>query len=119
MEPLVECYVQLQQHDRSAVALMITDTWLREYQTLPGRTHPVMTMPSSGGYLLSGIYVGRNANEANGNPFPDHTEQVADKRRRMDAAVVQSDDSGEDDEAGHEEAAEEQSCGAEYKRKKK
>ena len=31
---------------------------MREFQTLPGRVRPEMYMPTSGGYLLSGIYVG-------------------------------------------------------------
>ena len=79
MEPLVECYLYLQQ---TAVALRIVlaDTWcgacihisvaliiylvlrcwlrLREFQTLPGRVRPDMFISTSGGYLLSGIYVG-------------------------------------------------------------
>ena len=58
MEPLTECYVHLQQQSGETVGLSLTDTWLREYQTLPGRTHPMMFMPTSGGYLLSGTYVG-------------------------------------------------------------
>jgi len=55
MEPLVECYVYLQQNNL-ALRLTLSDTWMREFQTLPGRVHPQMFMPVSGGYLLSGIY---------------------------------------------------------------
>ena len=54
MEPLVECYVYLQQNSL-AIRLMLSDTWMREFQTLPGRVHPNMFMPVSGGYLLTGI----------------------------------------------------------------
>jgi hypothetical protein len=31
---------------------------MREFQTLPGRVRPDMFMSTSGGYILSGIYVG-------------------------------------------------------------
>ncbi|KAL5534101.1 hypothetical protein ACEPAG_562 [Sanghuangporus baumii] len=42
----------------------ITEGWLRQYQVLPGRTHPVMTTPGSGGYVLhtTRIYDDPNAN---------------------------------------------------------
>ena len=39
----------------------IGDTWLREFQILPGRVHPQMNMVTSGGYVLTGIYLGRDA----------------------------------------------------------
>ena len=56
MEPLVECYDYL--HDNGlAIRMQLCDTWKREFQTLPGRFHPEMRMPTSGGYLLSGIYI--------------------------------------------------------------
>jgi tRNA (adenine-N(1)-)-methyltransferase non-catalytic subunit len=56
MEPLVECYMYLHQNVL-AVRLQLCDTWKREFQTLPGRVHPQMRMPTSGGYILSGIYL--------------------------------------------------------------
>ena len=31
---------------------------MREFQTLPGRFHPEMFMSTTGGFLLTGIYVG-------------------------------------------------------------
>lgn len=33
----------------------VTEGWLRQYQILPGRTHPFMNMSGSGGYLLQAI----------------------------------------------------------------
>ena len=36
----------------------LSDTWMREFQTLPGRFHPEMFMSTTGGFLLTGIYVG-------------------------------------------------------------
>lgn len=57
MEPLVECYLYLQEN-ALAVRLSLSDTWTREFQTLPNRVHPAMFMSVSSGYLLTGIYVG-------------------------------------------------------------
>jgi tRNA (adenine-N(1)-)-methyltransferase non-catalytic subunit len=31
---------------------LITESWLRRYQVLPGRTHPTMSTSGTGGYLL-------------------------------------------------------------------
>jgi tRNA (adenine-N(1)-)-methyltransferase non-catalytic subunit len=46
MEPLTECFRAVQSH---AINLRLSDTWAREYQVLPGRTHPKMDMRQSGG----------------------------------------------------------------------
>ncbi|KAI9303515.1 Gcd10p family-domain-containing protein [Cunninghamella echinulata] len=35
----------------------ITESFLRQYQVLPGRTHPEMSMSAGGGYLLSALRV--------------------------------------------------------------
>ncbi|CAG8470760.1 5290_t:CDS:10 [Acaulospora colombiana] len=35
----------------------ITEGWLRQYQVLPGRTHPSMSASGGGGYLLQATYV--------------------------------------------------------------
>lgn len=50
----VDCFRELQKQNL-AINLRLSDTWLREYQILPGRTHPNMNMSQCGGYLLSGI----------------------------------------------------------------
>lgn len=54
MEPLTHCFLALQR-DALAVNLRLSDVWTREYQVLPSRTHPVMDMSQSGGFLLTGI----------------------------------------------------------------
>ncbi|GAX24305.1 tRNA (adenine-N(1)-)-methyltransferase non-catalytic subunit [Fistulifera solaris] len=54
IEPLTLCFLELQRNNL-AVNLRLSDTWAREYQILPGRTHPNMTMRQSGGFLLTGI----------------------------------------------------------------
>jgi tRNA (adenine-N(1)-)-methyltransferase non-catalytic subunit len=53
---LAECHVALKQSG-GFVQLKLTENWLREYQVLPGRTHPFVTMSSNGGFLLSGVKV--------------------------------------------------------------
>ncbi|KAG7363716.1 Gcd10p family protein [Nitzschia inconspicua] len=54
MEPLAECFQQLQKQ-QLAINLRLSGTWMREFQVLPGRTHPSMNMSQSGGYILTGI----------------------------------------------------------------
>lgn len=39
------------------LAPSLTESWMRKYQVLPGRTHPTMTTSGSGGYLLHTTYV--------------------------------------------------------------
>ncbi|XP_028941721.1 LOW QUALITY PROTEIN: tRNA (adenine(58)-N(1))-methyltransferase non-catalytic subunit TRM6 [Antrostomus carolinensis] len=57
-EPLLECYTKLREKKRGGVInLKLSETWLRNYQVLPDRSHPKLTMSGGGGYLLSGITV--------------------------------------------------------------
>jgi tRNA (adenine-N(1)-)-methyltransferase non-catalytic subunit len=56
VEPLAACFRELQKQGL-AINIRLSDTWMREYQVLPGRTHPSMTMSQSGGYLLTGIKI--------------------------------------------------------------
>jgi tRNA (adenine-N(1)-)-methyltransferase non-catalytic subunit len=36
---------------------IVTESWLRHYQVLPGRSHPFMGMSGTGGFLLSALKV--------------------------------------------------------------
>ncbi|KAL6995831.1 hypothetical protein U1Q18_005967, partial [Sarracenia purpurea var. burkii] len=47
-EPLATCMHNLQL-GKMAVGLQISEPWLREYQVLPSRTHPLMQMSAFGG----------------------------------------------------------------------
>ena len=38
-----------------AVMVQLSESWYREYQVLPNRTHPAVNMSHAAGYLLSGI----------------------------------------------------------------
>ncbi|XP_041353698.1 tRNA (adenine(58)-N(1))-methyltransferase non-catalytic subunit TRM6-like isoform X2 [Gigantopelta aegis] len=55
-EPLVDCYTALKKSGL-AIKLKLTETWFREYQVLPARTHPTMQMTGTGGYLLTFMVV--------------------------------------------------------------
>lgn len=54
MEPLMVCFQELHRQ-KIAINLRLSDTWMREYQVLPNRTHPHMTMSQNGGFILTGI----------------------------------------------------------------
>jgi len=56
MQPLAECSDCLKKNNL-AIALHLTETWMREYQVLPRRTHPLMQMDTASGFLLWGIKV--------------------------------------------------------------
>jgi tRNA (adenine58-N1)-methyltransferase non-catalytic subunit len=56
LEPLVQCFRELQKRC-CACKLQLSETWTREFQVLPGRTHPKMHMSSASGFILTGIKV--------------------------------------------------------------
>jgi len=56
VEPLAACYATIRA-ENAGVQLRLTETWLREYQVLPMRTHPTMQMNGTGGYLFTGVKV--------------------------------------------------------------
>jgi len=56
IQPLTELYQTLLQ-EHTGINLDLTETWTREYQVLPARTHPLMKMSNASGFLLSGIKV--------------------------------------------------------------
>lgn len=49
------------QVSKEAVALQLQESWWREHQVLPGRTHPEMMVSATGGYILTGYKVIRQA----------------------------------------------------------
>ncbi|XP_052896522.1 tRNA (adenine(58)-N(1))-methyltransferase non-catalytic subunit TRM6 isoform X2 [Anopheles moucheti] len=56
-EILTECYVDIKT-EASITYLRVTSNWMRQYQILPNRTHPDVTMSGSSGYLLTGYTIG-------------------------------------------------------------
>ncbi|XP_019851326.1 PREDICTED: tRNA (adenine(58)-N(1))-methyltransferase non-catalytic subunit TRM6-like isoform X1 [Amphimedon queenslandica] len=52
-EPLVRCYQKLKESESgTAFNIQLSETWLRHYQVLSGRTHPAVSMDGQSGYLL-------------------------------------------------------------------
>ncbi|XP_059368166.1 tRNA (adenine(58)-N(1))-methyltransferase non-catalytic subunit TRM6 [Carassius carassius] len=76
-EPLIECYTKLREQG-GAISLRLTDSWLRHYQVLPNRTHPVLLMSGGGGYLLSGTTVAAKARNQH------KAEEPVTKRLKLD-----------------------------------
>lgn len=61
LQPLATCMHNLQL-GKMAIGLQISESWLREYQILPSRTHPQMQMSGFGGYILSGTRISSTHN---------------------------------------------------------
>lgn len=78
-EPLIECYTKLKEQG-GTVNLQLTNTWLRHYQVLPNRTHPMLLMSGGGGYLFSGTTVATGRSKPSGS---QSTEEPAPKRQKM------------------------------------
>jgi len=55
-QPLAEAQSTLSK-ERIACGLQVQETWWREYQVLPMRTHPHMNMSGCGGFTLCGTFV--------------------------------------------------------------
>ncbi|XP_037541264.1 tRNA (adenine(58)-N(1))-methyltransferase non-catalytic subunit TRM6 [Nematolebias whitei] len=79
-EPLIECYTKLKEQG-GTVNLKLTDTWLRHYQVLPNRTHPLLLMSGGGGYLLSGTTVALDHSKPAGS---SRSEEPAPKRQKTE-----------------------------------
>ncbi|KAL0023716.1 hypothetical protein WJX79_006690 [Trebouxia sp. C0005] len=47
----------LKMQSKQALNLTLAESWWREYQVLPARTHPTMSAYGTGGYILSGTKV--------------------------------------------------------------
>ncbi|KAI5707178.1 hypothetical protein M8J75_015270 [Diaphorina citri] len=56
-EPLVELFMELKTSKFPVINVRLTESFLRSYQVLPDRTHPHMSMTSTGGYLLTATVI--------------------------------------------------------------
>lgn len=71
-----------------AINLRLSDTWTREYQILPGRTHPNMNMSQSGGFILTGIKLDPidGHNELDSQTLIDIKKKLGPRRHRYGTA---------------------------------
>uniref|UniRef100_A0A8D0GRJ5 tRNA (adenine(58)-N(1))-methyltransferase non-catalytic subunit TRM6 n=1 Tax=Sphenodon punctatus TaxID=8508 RepID=A0A8D0GRJ5_SPHPU len=81
-EPLLECYTKLREKG-GVVNLKLSETWLRNYQVLPERSHPKLMMSGGGGYLLSGITVVNESVKSDASHVEAQTEEPTSKKRRL------------------------------------
>ncbi|TDH72429.1 uncharacterized protein CCR75_003283 [Bremia lactucae] len=97
LEPLTSTFATLQKME-AIIDLQLNETWTRENQILPGRTHPEMNMSACSGYLLSGIkisdipplgtsIIAQMSREDSGNFEPDKApalkKQKAEETRQL------------------------------------
>ncbi|XP_058037054.1 tRNA (adenine(58)-N(1))-methyltransferase non-catalytic subunit TRM6 [Ahaetulla prasina] len=76
-EPLLECYAKLREKG-GVINLKLSETWLRNYQILPDRSHPKLIISGGGGYLLTGITVkSENINTS------DCLDEPSSKKRKL------------------------------------
>jgi tRNA (adenine-N(1)-)-methyltransferase non-catalytic subunit len=85
-ETLYDTFTQMRKSEE-CIAVDLTESWLREHQVLPSRTHPMMTTSGSGGYVLSAIRV------LLPEPTPMQVEEPEEeekdvKRLRMDSDSI-------------------------------
>ncbi|KAG8730036.1 tRNA (adenine(58)-N(1))-methyltransferase non-catalytic subunit trm6 [Ceratobasidium sp. 414] len=78
-QPLIEAQSKMRPIP-TYLAPAVTEAWHREYQVLPGRTHPHMSMPGAGGFILSAIKV-YDATEA--SSILAYRKELRVKRRRL------------------------------------
>jgi tRNA (adenine-N(1)-)-methyltransferase non-catalytic subunit len=60
IQPLAQLYHELvsaPDRERVAINMQLTESWAREYQVLPSRTHPTMSMSGMSGYMLTGVNI--------------------------------------------------------------
>ncbi|KAI3622705.1 eukaryotic translation initiation factor 3 62 kda subunit [Moniliophthora roreri] len=85
--PHLQVVADLQAELRSLpgfLAPSVTEVWLRQYQVLPGRTHPTMNTSGSGGYILHVVKV---YDDPNANSVVSH-------RQRNKKAKAENSDEG-------------------------
>jgi tRNA (adenine58-N1)-methyltransferase non-catalytic subunit len=91
IEPLTQCFRAIQENPKLlSINLRLSDTWMREYQVLEGRTHPNMSMSQSGGFILTGIKLDPKTgqNELSDSELKEIREEIGGRRARQKKKVV-------------------------------
>lgn len=95
IEPLAECFMVIQKQ-KLAINLRLSDTWMREYQVLPERTHPSMNMTHSGGFILTGIKLCPETghNELDSDLLQELRLQIGGRRGKKTKSKFEGESSG-------------------------
>ncbi|KAG6900507.1 hypothetical protein C0993_009460 [Termitomyces sp. T159_Od127] len=96
--PHIQILTDLQTQMRATTQYLspnITETWLRRYQVLPGRTHPTMNTSGSGGYLLHAYKI---YDDPNASSVLMHRHKPKKPKLAEPASEVVSDDTSSKDE---------------------
>ncbi|KAM4770883.1 tRNA (adenine(58)-N(1))-methyltransferase non-catalytic subunit TRM6 [Rhinophrynus dorsalis] len=81
-EPLLECYTKLRERG-GVINLRLSETWLRNYQVLPDRSHPMLVMSGGGGYVLHGTTVAQDTVKANTTSSEQKSDEPALKKIKL------------------------------------
>ncbi|CAE6447289.1 unnamed protein product [Rhizoctonia solani] len=100
IQPLIEAQSRMRPMPKY-LAPAVQETWHREYQVLPGRTHPHMNMPGPTGYILTAIKVYDNPEASS---VLIHKKELRAKRRKLadkaaEASGATTDDAVEEKDA--------------------
>ncbi|CAE7132858.1 unnamed protein product [Rhizoctonia solani] len=79
IQPLIEAQSRMRPMPKY-LAPTVQEAWHREYQVLPGRTHPHMSMPGPTGYILTAIKIYDNPEASS---ILAHRKEVRAKRRKL------------------------------------
>ncbi|KAJ9075014.1 tRNA (adenine(58)-N(1))-methyltransferase non-catalytic subunit trm6 [Entomophthora muscae] len=85
-EPLLETLLKM----REASCFLnptITDCWLRQYQVLPGRSHPDMSSPGASGFLLTTTTI---LDRGDATPISSKVINPATKKARLDKEELET-----------------------------
>ncbi|KYQ96687.1 tRNA-methyltransferase subunit [Tieghemostelium lacteum] len=88
IQQLLEVH-QVLQDKNLAVNLNISEIWMREYQVLPKRTHPEMSMDGASGYILTGIKVKTTNNIKPTSPISTSTSTTTTTTTTTTPPVVE------------------------------
>ncbi|GKY97533.1 hypothetical protein MPSEU_000711500 [Mayamaea pseudoterrestris] len=100
IEPLTECFRAVQQK-ALAINLRLSNTWAREYQILPGRTHPNMNMSQSGGFILTGVKLDptHGSNELDEEVLKEIRAEIGGRRGKKTSKANESTNSNGESQA--------------------
>ncbi|CAE6438706.1 unnamed protein product [Rhizoctonia solani] len=101
IQPLIEAQSRMRPLPKY-LAPTVQETWHREYQVLPGRTHPYMNMPGPTGYILSAIKVYDNPEASS---VLIHRKELRVKRRKLAEEKAAEASGTTTDDAAEEKAA--------------